>query len=71
MSADQEMPASWTHSLKVEDTAKGVRLSVHVYATDRLTAVTEAFNLYDAAKIECERRKIVLAPVEVKGGKAE
>ena len=33
----------YTHSLKLEETAKGLRISVHVYANDRVTAVEEAF----------------------------
>jgi len=31
-SIDVELPVQFTHSLKVEDTAKGIRIDVHVYA---------------------------------------
>lgn len=31
-----------SHSLKLEETAKGVRISVHVYTNDKQTAINEA-----------------------------
>ena len=54
----------YTHSIKIEDTAKGIRLSVHVYANDRGTAIEEAFTMYLKAKITAIDNKIPLAPVE-------
>ena len=36
-----EIPIQFTHSIKVEDTAKGIRISVHVYTNDRQTAINE------------------------------
>jgi len=66
MSDQQTAEAIYTHSLKLEETAKGIRIHVHVYATDRQTALTEAFELYKGAKREAESRKIPIAPVEVK-----
>ena len=35
-----------SHSLKLEETAKGIRLSVHVYTTDRETAINEEIATY-------------------------
>lgn len=54
----------YTHSLKLEETAKGLRLSVHVYANDRGTAIEEAFSTYLEAKMTAMDNKIPLAPVE-------
>jgi hypothetical protein len=60
------IPAQYTHSIKIEDTAKGIRLSVHCYATDRQTAIKEAIGTYLETKQRAEKEKIPLAPIEVK-----
>jgi len=66
MTEDVEIPTQYTHSLKIEDTAKGIRVSVHVYANDMKTAVKEAFELYGNARAVAKDNSIPLAPVEVK-----
>jgi hypothetical protein len=45
-----EQPA-YSHSLKLEETAKGVRISVHIYANTSGKAIEEAFNTYVKAKM--------------------
>jgi hypothetical protein len=55
----------YTHSLKLEETAKGLRISVHVYANDRDTAVEEAFRTYNLAKLNCKERDILMAPMSL------
>jgi hypothetical protein len=40
--------------LKLEETAKGIRLSVHVYTTDRETAINEAIATYLETKQKCK-----------------
>ena len=48
-------------------TAKGARVTVHVNANDALEAYgIKSINLYRATKLELERRKEVVAPIEVK-----
>ena len=42
---------TFAHSLKLKETAKGVRISVHVYSNDQEQAIEEAFNTYQKAKI--------------------
>jgi hypothetical protein len=54
----------YTHSLKLEDTSKGLRISVHVYTNDQEKAIEEAFNTYLKAKMTAMDNKIPLAPVE-------
>lgn len=39
----------YTHSLKIEDTQKGVRFTVHVYANSTDVAIDQAFSLYSGA----------------------
>ncbi len=56
----------YTHSLKIEGTAKGIRLSVQVYANSTGEAIEQAFSMYLKAKITAIDNKIPLAPVEIK-----
>jgi hypothetical protein len=69
--SEAEIPSQFTHSIKLSDTAKGIRIDVHVYSNDRLTALKEAFELYEGAKVEAEARKIPIAPIELKGGRVD
>jgi hypothetical protein len=43
---DEAIPASFSHSVKIEQTAKGGRITVHVNANDGTTAMREAIFLY-------------------------
>jgi hypothetical protein len=56
MTEDVKIPEQFTHSVKIEDTAKGIRVSIHVYANDLVTAVNEAIKLYQATKQKTERK---------------
>jgi len=60
-----EIPSQFTHSIKIEETAKGVRISVHVYANDRVTAIDEAIGTYEVMKAKLEEEEIPIAPMEV------
>lgn len=57
---------TFSHSLKLEETAKGVRIPVHVYSNNQEQAIQEAFNTYLKAKITEMDNKIPLAPVDTK-----
>jgi hypothetical protein len=65
MTEEATIPVQFSHSVKLSDTAKGLRIDVHVYANDAGTAITQAFQTYEGAKGEAIFRKIPLAPVEV------
>ena len=56
---------SFTHSLKLEETAKGVRISVHVYTNDKETAIHEVIATYLETKQKCEKEKIQEASIEM------
>ena len=60
-----EQPA-YSHSLKLEETAKGVRISVHIYAVNSGEAIEEAFQTYLHAKMKAIDNKIPLASVDSK-----
>ena len=68
MTASAAMPDQpvYSHSIKIEDTAKGIRLSVHVYSNTTGEAIEQAFNTYLKAKMTAINNKIQLAPVEAK-----
>jgi hypothetical protein len=55
--------------LKLEETAKGVRISVHVYSNNEEQVIEEAFTTYLKAKITAIDNKIPLAPVGIKARK--
>lgn len=65
MTQQEEIPVQYTHSIKIEDTAKGIRISVHVYTNDRNTAISEVIETYLETKQKAERERIIIAPVEV------
>jgi ribosome-associated translation inhibitor RaiA len=60
-----EIPTQFTHSVKLSETAKGLRIDVHVYTNDRNTAINEAISTYLETKLRCEKEKIQVAPFEV------
>ena len=61
----EEIPVQFTHSIKIEDTAKGIRLSVHCYANDRQTAINETIATYLETKKLADKEKIPIAPMEI------
>jgi hypothetical protein len=60
-----EIPSQWSHSVKLEETAKGVRIHVHVYANNQEDAIAEALETYMNTRNACKENKIPLAPMEV------
>jgi hypothetical protein len=62
----ETIPAQFTHSVKIEQTAKGARITVHVNANIGLEAMEQSINLYRATKLQLEQLKEVVAPVEIK-----
>jgi len=65
MSDDVVIPTQFTHSIKISDTAKGIRIDVHIYANDQQTALDEAFEMYINARDMAKTKDITLAPIEV------
>jgi hypothetical protein len=65
MSAEAEVPSQFTHSIKLSETAKGIRIDVHVYANSAATAINEALDTYISMKAFLKSNNIQLAPVEV------
>jgi hypothetical protein len=61
-----QTPAQFSHSVKIEQTAKGARITVHVNANNGLEAMEQSINLYRAAKLRLQQVKEVVAPIEIK-----
>jgi hypothetical protein len=64
MSSSIEIPVQFTHSLKIEETAKGIRISVHIYTNDQQKAIQEAFETYLTSREYAKVKNIPLAPME-------
>jgi hypothetical protein len=43
----QELVQTFSHSIKVEETSKGLRIHVHVYANNEADAITSALSTYE------------------------
>jgi hypothetical protein len=63
---DEIIPTQFNHSIKIEQTVKGARITVHVNANEGLEALQQLINLYRATRLELERLKEVVAPIEIK-----
>lgn len=65
-----ELPAAqiYTHSLKIEDTQKGVRFTVHVYANSSDVVIDQAFSVYMAAIERAAKLSIPMADQNGNGG---
>ena len=57
----------YSRSIKISDTAKGIRIDVHVYANNTNDAIEQAFTMYLKAQQTARDSKIPLAPVEANG----
>ena len=62
---DVEVPPAqiYTHSLKIEDTQKGVRFTVHVYANSSDVTIDQAFTLYEGAIKRAANLSIPMADI--------
>ena len=65
MSAVVEVP-EYQYGVKIEQSSKGARVTVHVYHTDIEQAKNEAIRLYQETREQLETAGSVLAPIEQK-----
>ena len=64
---DEIIPAQFSHSVKIEQTVKGARITVHVNANEGLEAMEQSINLYRATRLELERLNEVSRPYRNQG----
>jgi hypothetical protein len=60
---DRENP-NFSRSIKITDTAKGIRIDCHVWANSTGEAIQECFSMSLKARMKAMDNKIPLAPVE-------
>jgi len=65
MSSEIPNLVQYTHSVKIEDSAKGIRISVHVYTNNKDAAIDEVIKTYLEMKVKAEQNKIPVAPMEI------
>jgi len=59
-------PVIYSHNVKIEQSAKGARVTVHVSATNRDDAIAEAIATYKTTRSLLEQNNEMLAPMELK-----
>lgn len=59
-----EVLNQFTHSIKIEQSAKGARVTVHVEANSKETAMMQAIDLYISTQKELVKLGQVVAPIE-------
>jgi hypothetical protein len=64
-----DIPTMFSHSVKIEQTSKGCRITVHVNANNSNAATKEAINLYLQTKSMLSKYEEV-APIEIREAKA-
>jgi hypothetical protein len=61
-----EVPGVLTHSVKIDQTARGCRISVHTYANTGQEAMNEAIKLYQETKTRLKELGEAIAPIEIR-----
>jgi hypothetical protein len=62
----EEPKPTFSHSIKIEETAKGCRVSVHVYADTSEHARQQALKTYCGILDDLKRHDITVAPLCIK-----
>lgn len=57
-------PPQFSHSVKIDQTAKGARISIHVYSNSQEDVINQAVQMYHEVKRRLEQEGQVIAPVE-------
>ena len=57
-------PPQFSHSVKIDQTAKGARISVHVYSNNQEDVINQAVQMYREVKKRLEKDGQVVAPIE-------
>jgi hypothetical protein len=53
----------FSHSIKVEETAKGIRVHVHVYGNDEEETIESALRTYEKTVARFKERGHIMAPM--------
>jgi hypothetical protein len=61
-----EFPTQFSHSVKIEQSAKGARVTVHVFGNSQQEAMDQAIQMYSSVRKRLEEEGHILSPIEVK-----
>lgn len=61
-----KFPAQFSHSGKIEQSAKGARVTVHILANSQQEAIDQATQMYSSVRKRLEDEGHILSPFEVK-----
>ena len=60
-----EFPSQFSHSVKIEQSAKGARVTVHVLGKNQQEVIDQAIRMYSSVRKRLEEGHI-LSPIEIK-----
>ena len=61
-----EFPSQFSHSVKIEQSAKGARVTVHVLGKNQQDAIDQAIQMYSSVRKRLEEEGHILSPIEIK-----
>ena len=61
-----EIPTQFSHSVKIEQSAKGARVTVHVLGKNQQEAMDQAIQMYSSVRKRLEEEGHILSPIEIK-----
>jgi hypothetical protein len=61
-----ELPSQFTEDIKVEQSAKGARVTVHVFGNNAGVTIQKAVSLYKLTMESLTEKGLMVAPIEVK-----
>ncbi len=61
-----EIPPSFTEDIKIEQSAKGARVTVHVFGNDAVQTMDKAVLLYKQIMTKLREGGVPVAPIEIK-----
>ncbi len=61
-----EFPSQFSHSVKIEQSAKGARVTVHVLGKNQQEVIDQAVRMYPSVRKRLEEEGHILSPIEIK-----
>ena len=65
-----EVPSQFNEDVKIEQSAKGARVTVHVFGNNGIRTMHEAIQLYKQTIDNLQEGGLAVAPIEIKEAKA-
>jgi hypothetical protein len=65
--SNQELVQTFSHSIKIEETSKGIRVHVHIYSNSEQEAIISALSTYEKTLTAFKEKGHIMAPM-INGG---